>query len=559
MRRMRRSAILAVLFVAAAASVWLAVPPQPQTLAASGRAGIRGAIHIHTKRSDGSGTPEQVAAAAARAGLQFIVLTDHGDGMRAPSPPAYHSGVLVVDGLEVSGDDGHVVVLGLPKTPYPLAGEVRDIIDDVARMGGMPIAAHPGSPKPGLRWTEWSSRFSGLEWLNGDSESRDEGWSIARTLMTYPFRAAPSLATLLDRPEEVLRRWDALTAHRRVVGLAGTDAHARLDLRGDESGGRLAMLPIPGYEAMFRTFSMTAPGITLTRDAEQDAAALLDAIRQGRVYSTIDALATPAAVSFSAVRSGVAWAMGDFVPPAGGDIELRVDSNAPADSTIVLIKNGEPGTTAAGGTLRQTVPASSAVYRVEIQVRGAPGTPPVPWVVTNPIYVRAGDESPVARNDATETASQYENGEARGWRTEMSSRSKSALDVVRTLAGTELLLRWAIGGTKEESPYVALAMPAGESIATYDRLMFTSRADRPMRLSVQFRLANGERWRRSIYLDETPRQVSVFFDDVRPVGVAPPRRLPLNSVRDVLFVVDTVNASPGTAGQFWLDDVKYGR
>lgn len=556
---MRRLAILAAVFVAGGAGVWFAVPPEPQTLAAPRGSGIRGAIHVHTKRSDGSGTVEQVAAAAARARLQFIVLTDHGDGMRTPSRPAYHSGVLVVDCVEVSGDDGHVVALGLPKMPYPLAGEVRDIVDDVARMGGMPVAAHPGSPKPGLRWTEWASPFSGLEWLNGDSESRDEGWSMARTLLTYPFSAAPSLARMLDRPEAILRRWDELTVRRRVVGLAGTDAHARLDVRGDESAGRLAMLPIPGYEPMFETFSMTTPGITLTRDAEQDAAALIDAIRQGRVYSTIDALATPAVVSFSAVRGDVTWAMGDFVPPADGDIELRVDSNAPANSTIVLMKNGEPTVTAAGRSLRQIVPASPAVYRVEIQVQGAPGRPPVPWVVTNPIYVRAQDESPAARTDATETVSQYGDGEARGWRMETSPRSKAALDVVRSLTGTELLLRWAIGGTKEESPYAAFAMPAGESIAAYDRLLFTSRADRPMRLSVQFRLANGDRWRRSIYLDETSRQVSVFFDDVRPVGVTAQQKLPVDSVRDLLFVVDTVNASPGAAGQFWIDEVKYGR
>ena len=556
---MRRLAILGAIFVAGVAGVWLAMPPHPQTLAAPGGSGIRGAIHVHTKRSDGSGTVEQVAAAAARARLQFVVLTDHGDGIRTPSRPAYHSGVLVVDGVEVSGDDGHVVALGLPKMPYPLAGEVRDIVEDVARMGGMAVAAHPGSSKPGLRWTEWTSPFSGLEWLNGDSESRDEGWSIARTLLTYPFSAAPSLARMLDRPEAILRRWDELTARRRVVGLAGTDAHARLDVRGDESAGRLAMLPIPGYEPRFETFSMTAPGITLTRDADQDAAALLDAIRQGRVYSTIDALATPAAVSFSAARGDVAWAMGDFVPPVDGDIELRVDSNAPADSTIVLMKNGEPAATATGRLLRQLVPASPAVYRVEIQLRGAPGKPPVPWVVTNPIYVRAQDDSPVARSDATATASQYDDGEARGWRMETSPRSKAALDVVRTLTGTELMLRWAIGGTKEESPYAAFAMSAGESIAAYDRLMFTSRADRPMRLSVQFRLANGDRWRRSIYLDETSRQVSVFFDDVRPAGVTAQQRLPVNNVRDVLFVVDTVNANPGAAGQFWIDDVKYGR
>ena len=559
MRRTSRRAILAVVFVAGVAGVWLSMPPQPQRLAAPDGSGVRGAIHIHTKRSDGSGTPEEVAAAAARAGLQFIVLTDHGDGMRTPSRPAYHSGVLVVDCVEVSGDDGHVVALGLPKMPYPLRGEVRDIVDDVARMGGMSIAAHPGSPKPGLRWTEWTSPFSGLEWLNGDSESRDEGWSIARTLLTYPFRAAPSLAAMLDRPEAILTRWDALTARRRVVGLAGTDAHARLDVRGDESGGRLAMLPIPGYEAMLRTFSMTVPGLTLTRDAGQDAAALLDAIRQGRVYSTVDALATPAALSFSAVRSGMTWAMGDFVPPADGDIELRIDSNAPADSTIVLMKNGTPAATATGRSLRQNVASSPAVYRIEIQLRGAPGKPPVPWVVSNPIYVRAQDESPAARNTATETTSLYDNGEARGWRPEMSSRSKAALNVVRSLTGTELLLRWAIGGTKEESPYVAFAMPAGESIAAYDRMMFTSRADTPMRLSVQFRLANGDRWRRSIFLDDTAREYSVFFDDVRPVGVVARRTLPLDSVRDVLFVVDSVNANPGTAGQFWIDDVKYGR
>jgi hypothetical protein len=180
-------------------------------------------------------------------------------------------------------------------------------------------------------------------------------------------------------------------------------------------------------------------------------------------------------------------------------------------------------------------------------------------VLTNPIYIRSLDETPTNRNDASETASQYENGEAGGWRIETSPRSKAALDAVRTLSGTELLLRWALGGAQSDSPYAAFAMPAGPGIGGYDRLMFVSRADRPMRVSVQFRLQNGERWRRSVYLDDTSRPISVFFDDVRPVGATSQRRLPLDSIRDVLFVVDTVNARPGAAGQFWIDDVKYGR
>jgi hypothetical protein len=180
-------------------------------------------------------------------------------------------------------------------------------------------------------------------------------------------------------------------------------------------------------------------------------------------------------------------------------------------------------------------------------------------VVTNPIYVRAQDETPAARSSATETAPQYENGEARGWRVETSPRSKAALDVVRTVTGTELKLRWALGGTKEESPYAAVATPAGEAIGRYDRLMFTSRADQPMRLSVQFRLANGDRWRRSVFIDQTTREISVFFDDVRPAGQTAQPGLTAASVRDLLFVVDTINARPGGSGQFWIDDVKYGR
>ena len=85
---MKKTAFILLLLLAVAGGVYLALPAQPQALAAIPAVGVRGAMHIHTKRSDGSGTPEQVAAAAARAGLQFIILTDHGDATRTPARPA---------------------------------------------------------------------------------------------------------------------------------------------------------------------------------------------------------------------------------------------------------------------------------------------------------------------------------------------------------------------------------------------------------------------------------------------------------------------------------------
>ena len=116
---------LVILAIAAALGVawYTALPPAPRDVppAADGLAvPVRGAMHIHTDRSDGTGTVAEVAAAAARAGLQFVILTDHGDGTREPLQPAYHDTVLVIDAVELSTDEGHAVVLGLPVSPYPI-------------------------------------------------------------------------------------------------------------------------------------------------------------------------------------------------------------------------------------------------------------------------------------------------------------------------------------------------------------------------------------------------------------------------------------------------------
>jgi hypothetical protein len=555
--------LLAVVAAAAAAIVWL-LPPPAQVLELAGEPGVRGAIHVHTRRSDGSGTPADIAAAAARAGLQFVIVTDHDDGSSEPARPYYERGVLLIEGIEVSTDHGHVLGLALPRVPYPLAGEGRDVLEDITRMGGVSIVAHPGSPKREARWTEWTAPFHGLEWLNGDSEWRDEARSsLLRALFTYPARRVETLAHLLDRPEAVLRRWDVLTRRRPVVAVAAGDAHARAALRSGEPDDRSLALHVPSYESIFRATSITLSGVTFTGNAGADAEAALNAVRRGHLYSTVDGLASPGRLSFSASARSGSYAAGDRVPPGSGNVDLQVDSNAPANARIVLLKNGEATVTGEGRSLRHTVGSERAVYRVEVHLPGAPGEPPVPWILSNPIYVGyAADERPPVRPPAAETVSQYENGFAVNWTVETSPRSQAALDVVPAVGGTQLSLRWALGGTRSESPYAALVMPAGPGLSGYDRVMFRGGADRPMRLSVQVRIptdSGGERWARSVYLNENPRDVTIFLDEMTPRGFTRERRPPLPLVSDLLFVIDTVNTKPGSSGQIWIDDVKYGR
>ena len=82
MRRALR--LLGLVAVVAVVVILFLLPPASSGTAAAPASTVRGVYHIHTNRSDGSGTPDEVAEAAARAGLQFIILTDHGDGNRPP-------------------------------------------------------------------------------------------------------------------------------------------------------------------------------------------------------------------------------------------------------------------------------------------------------------------------------------------------------------------------------------------------------------------------------------------------------------------------------------------
>lgn len=546
---MRRGALLLI----AASLLFVMMPRAARQLPARPPGlppAVRGVIHVHTNRSDGTGSVDDVTRAAATAGLQFVIVTDHGDGTRAPDLPDYRNGVLYIDAVEISTTDGHLVALGLPRAPYPLAGEGRDVVEDVHRLGGVAIAAHPGSPKPDLQWSDWNAPIDGLEWLNADSEWRDERvWTLARALLTHPFRPPQALALLLDRPDPVMRRWDELGQRRRIIGLAAVDAHARVGVRSlGEPYDSAGSLHFPSYTSSFREFSIALSNVRLAGDAAADAAAVLDAIRGGMFYSTIDALGGPAALRVNA-----------------NDGRITVDAQAPDDARITLFRDGVASATAQGPRLERD--AEPGVYRVEVALPGAPGTPPVPWIVSNQIYVGRGpvgdDTAPLETGKAPPRtfATGYDGGPARDWTIEKSRGSDAAIDMIGALAGSQLLLRFAISGAPADNPYAAFVMRATSAITMYDRLMFTARADRPMRLSVQLRAPSGggERWRRSVYLDQVPRTIELPFADFRKVSETSAAHPGLSAIDSVLFVVDTVNTKIGANGQIQIDDIKYAR
>lgn len=519
---------------------------------------LRGVLHVHTNLSDGTGTKDQVAAAAARAGLSFVIFTDHGDGARASDTPVYRSGVLCLEGVEISTDGGHVIALGLPPAPYPLGGTPRDVLEDVTRLGGFSVAAHPESMQPSLRWTGGDAGFDGLEWLNWDSEWRDEPMtSLARAFLTYWVRPAESLASLLDHPDTALALWDRALRERVVVGLAGADAHARIGLRqmGEPYDGR-PVARLPGYESVFRTSSIALPGVRLTGQPLDDAGVVLTAIRAGRVVSVVDGLATGGWLEFAGT-SGRHRAEQGSVLPLDGPVMLSARSPALAGARMRLLRDGrEIAAQDAGAPMLEQLSPEPGIYRVEVSVATSRGTS-VPWLVSNPIYVgRQRAAPPTAVSVSTgRRVPLYADEDAGGWTIERSARADGRVEAVGAVGGRQLTVRFALGGTQTEHPYVAAArrVPTPANLAA---LVFTGRSSRPMRVSIQLREGGaGRRWTRSVYLDESMRRVSVRLDEFVPAGHEAP--VDLTIVDAVLFVVDSLNTALGSNGQFWLDDIAF--
>jgi len=556
--------------VAVVTIVWLQLPPAAERLTLPPNPLIaRGAIHVHTVRSDGAGTPERVAGAAHRAGLDFVVLTDHGDATRPPDPPRYVDGVLLIDAVEISTTDGHVIALGLPQAPYRLAGDARDVLEDVHRLGGFGIAAHPDSPKAELQWRDWTSPVDGIEWLNVDSEWRDESRiALSRALLTYWFRPGETLASLLDRSSRTFERWDGLAVVRPIVAVAGLDAHARISFAGQTDVDEGRSIGLPSYESSFRALSQSVvlegPLGRTARSASSDASAVLKAIRAGATFTVIDGLAGPATLDFHAVVDGQTVRMGESLKTdQPRQFVATVKPSVPGAITT-LLRDGHEVATASSGEFRLAKGSDDrrVSYRVEVRLPGAPGTPPVPWIVSNPIYV--GARSDVLPEGGRRRSSVHEHpqfdGTLTAWSIERAQTSEGRVEIAAPNGPPALQFNWRLGGGPPSGQYAALAVPIrGDSLPAFDEIAVTGSAPRPTRVSVQIRIPQGSglRWRRSIYLDETPRTAIVDIGDMRPIEAPPGTALDLSKADTLLFVVDTVNAAPGSVGEISFTDIRW--
>ena len=324
---------------------------------------LRGAYHMHSRYSfDGKKTVEEIAAAAERAGLDFIILTDHGAPNFASFDAQRKIGrVLVIAGSEISSSRGHLVALGFNRPSGSFSQDANLAAGEVKSLGGFTVIAHPYS-KISWSWGE-PGDFGGIEIISLYSDIR-RGW-VASLLSAPLLLVNPSLALLktLDPPTASLRKWDQLLKSDRgggvILGFYALDAHKYFY----ETGLSLLNLHVP----------LDSP---VPDDFAGASRALLDALRAGRFYNAVDAAADPAGFRF--------WLEGGGTAPA----VLHVRTPYAFAHETRLLCDGSVVATGSGPDLVFTARGPGA-YRVEVTLRArTPLRPDVPWILSNPILVR---------------------------------------------------------------------------------------------------------------------------------------------------------------------------
>lgn len=548
---MRARTIIA--FLAAAAALGPMVAHRPWGLPApADPRHVRGALHVHGPFSDDArGNVDRIARDARQAGLDFVVVTDHG---RDDAAAGYHHGVLVLVGMEKSTDAGHALVLGASPLAWRLDGEPETVVADAGAQGGFVIAAHPRSSRAHSGWTAGCTGLSGLEVVNfAEPGAWPRGAPLAAALLHYPFDPRGALLRALRPRREVLDLWDTCLAARPLAGWLGSDAH------GGFWTGPL-FVPIPSHRAIFRLGSnhLLLPE-PWNGDAAHDAALVWSALRGGRGYVALDGLADASRFRFDIASGGRRAGPGETLVLDGGTARVETGAVAPPSTTLVLLRNGRE--VARGSRIAREVGAG--VYRVEayLDPRYVPGGRSLPWILSNAIDVVSAEEArerdappvpPPVPPRATVEVQDFEDGPLpERWQID---RARDASASARAEDG---VLRWDFRLGQRRRTYASLVDYRPRDVSHASGVAFRVRATERFRFDVQVRVNDGGRhriWRRSVLAGPEWSQAYVPFAALRtydPRGGRPD----LTRVVGVYFEVELAHLPPGRAGTLWIDDL----
>ncbi|MBX7255058.1 MAG: hypothetical protein K1Y02_01760 [Candidatus Hydrogenedentes bacterium] len=397
------------------AAAWEAIRAQYEPVKLDdGWTEFRGVCHSHSELShDSQVTFPDIIKAAHTADISFICMSDHcveGKADYSLGLKGIHDGVLFVRGFEMPYG---FMPWGLPDdTVLDCGASEESLVKTIEERGGLLFIAHSEEDR------HWElPQIAGMEIYNIHTNLKENNASVADLLpdVAFSLRKYPDhvMRTIFRRQTDILKHWDELNRDRKMVGICAGDAHQNNGVYGVytndenlqifegsgeemetvklngatrgllrlfcgplEQGKEVFRLQLDPYERSLRFVN----NHVLATDLSE--AAILDALRKGRVFVGFDMIADARGFTYYAESGPVKAVMGEEVPMADG-IVLHAASPYPVRFT--LVHDGNPIETQEGRTFQYPV-KEPGKYRIEAEFEIAGEW--TPWVYTNPIEVK---------------------------------------------------------------------------------------------------------------------------------------------------------------------------
>lgn len=356
----------------------------------------RGVVNVHSKLSIGSSSPQQIAADAKQAGLDFIILTDLNAFESNVSNDSYSQNVLFLTGGKYSYLDSRLIYYSPKKNIVGKnLGEAQIRFADILTQkegdnkDSLSILAHPY--KLGFTWNgDLPQGLDGMEIINVKSLSV-QAWqhskaSVIWSFLIYPFNPDFSLARLFLEPTDELALFDKTTQHQKINAFAGAEASARAIPLSNY------LIRFPSYQRNFEiaTNHVLLPS-ELTGNLNSDRQKIFSALKKGQFYLAFDALGDPKGFVATLEDRGRSYMMGSQVKLTKG-LSLNVQVPGPPKNffEIVVYRNGERMKITNDPEVAVPI-TEPGVYRVQVRVAISMPLPDanrwISWIYSNPFYV----------------------------------------------------------------------------------------------------------------------------------------------------------------------------
>ena len=343
-----------------------------------------GAFHIHTDYSyDGNTDIKDVVAAARRAGLSFMVVTDHfrldakKDGWEG-----WHDGVFVLVGEEISPRFSHYLAFGIndPVIAWQKKSRPQEYIDAVNAQGGFGLIAHPdhtGTKTFGVKdypWKDWSVKgYTGVSVWDLMTDWQEKLVSLPAAIFAYFF---PSFA--LSGPKKVtLSRWDEFNKTGKVAGYGEIDNHNSKKIF---FGMNFWIFPFDYAFKTIRTHILLDEPLSGIKEAAVNQ--IQNAVKSARMYIAQEYWHGSKGFEFRIYSADGSASSGQALKLSGGPTLAEI--KLPVRGLIKLICDGRVISETAGRRLQFEV-TRPGVYRAEAYQKIFFGWKP--WIFTNHIRV----------------------------------------------------------------------------------------------------------------------------------------------------------------------------